>query len=126
MHYIKSLIYNFCCVLNIIPLTDYQACDHDTFEWYISCTAILQGVIYSRSVTVILEYVDLVRHIGSRVFATKSSLSWLRLIVTSLVFNTVELLLLFRAQQRFVSVNAGCCYSVYQLNLCMAIWTLNQ
>ena len=50
---------------------------HDTFEWYISCMAILQGVIYSRSVTVILEYVDLLRHIGSRVFAAKLCLSWL-------------------------------------------------
>ena len=48
---------------------------YDTFEWYISCIAILRGVMYSRSVTVILEYVDLLRHIDSRV-----SLSWLRLI----------------------------------------------
>ena len=79
--------------------------------------AILQGVIFSRLVTVILEYVDLLRprlrHIGNQVFATKSSLSWLRFIVTGIVFNTVELLLLFRAQQRFVSAIVGCCYSVY-------------
>ena len=53
---------------------------HDTFEWYISYMAILQGVMYSQSVTVMLEYVDLLRHIGSRVFAAKSCLSWLRLI----------------------------------------------
>ena len=32
---------------------------NNTFEWYISCMAILRGVIYSQSVTVILEYVDL-------------------------------------------------------------------
>ena len=50
-------------MLSIVSLTDYRACDHDTFEWYISC--ILQGVIYSRSVTVILEYVNLLIHIGS-------------------------------------------------------------
>ena len=52
---------------------------NDTFEWYISCMARLRGVIYSRSVTVILEYmhVDLLRHIGSRVFAAKLCLSWL-------------------------------------------------
>ena len=48
---------------------------HDTFEWHISCMAILQGVIYSRSLTVILEYVDLLGYIGSRVFAEKSCLS---------------------------------------------------
>ena len=42
--------------------------------------AILRGVMYSRSVTVVLEYVDLLRNIGSRVFAAKSCLSWLRLI----------------------------------------------
>ena len=34
---------------------------HDT----LSCIAILQGIIYSSSVTVILEYVDLLSHIGS-------------------------------------------------------------
>ena len=39
--------------------------------------AILRGVIYSQSVTVILEYVDLLRHIGSQVFAAKLCLSWL-------------------------------------------------
>ena len=39
--------------------------------------AILRGVIYSQSVTVILEYIDLLRHIGSRVFAAKLCLSWL-------------------------------------------------
>ena len=111
-----ALIYNYCCMLIIVSLTDYQTCEvttimyHDTFEWYISCMAILQGVIYSRSVAVILEYVDLLRDIGSRVFATRSCLSWLRFIVTSIVFNTLELLLLFRAQQRFVSANAGCRY----------------
>ena len=38
---------------------------HDTFEWHISCMTILRGVIYSRLVIVILEYVDLLRHIGS-------------------------------------------------------------
>ena len=118
-------------IVFFVSLTNYQTCEvttimyHDTFEWYISYMAILQGVIYSQSVTVILEYVDLL-DIGSRVFATKSCLSWLHFIVTSIVFNIVELLLLFRAQQRFVSANAGCCYSVYQLNLCMALWTLNQ
>ena len=53
VHYLKSLIYNYCCVLSIVSLTDYQTCEvttimyHDTFEWYISYMAILQGVIYS-------------------------------------------------------------------------------
>ena len=60
---------------------------HDTFEWYIPCMATLRGVIYSRSVTVILEYVDLLRRIGSPVFAAKSCLSCLRFIVTSIVFS---------------------------------------
>ena len=77
--------------------------------------AILQGVIYSQSVTVILEYVHLLRLIGSQVFVAESCLSWLHFIVTSIVFNTMELLLLYRAQQRFFSANAGCRYSVYQL-----------
>ena len=73
---------------------------HDT----LSCIAILQGIIYSRSVTVILEYVNLLSHIGSRVFAAMPCLSWLHFIVTSMVFNTMELLLLFRTQHRFISV----------------------
>ena len=100
VHYLNSLIYNYCYVLSIISLTDHQTCEvttimyHDTFEWHISCMAILRGVMYSRSVTVILEYVDVLRRIGSRVFAVKSCLSWLRFIVTSIVFNTMELLLL--------------------------------
>ena len=45
---------------------------NNSFEWYISCMAILRGVIYSQSVTVILEYVDLLRHIGSRVYWRRS------------------------------------------------------
>ena len=69
----------------------------------LSCIAIFQGIIYSRLVTVILEYVDLSSHIGSRVFAAMLCLSWLRFIVTSMIFNTIELLL-FRAQRTFVSV----------------------
>ena len=47
-------------------------CYNNTFEWYISCMAMLRGVIYSQSVTVILEYVDLLRHIGSRVYLRQS------------------------------------------------------
>ena len=39
--------------------------------------AILQDVIHTQSVTVIIEYVDLLRHIGSRVFAAMLCLSWL-------------------------------------------------
>ena len=61
---------------------------------YLAWPCILRGVIYSQSVTVILEYVDLLRRIGSRIFAVTSCLSWLRFIVTSIVFNTMELLLL--------------------------------
>ena len=37
------------------------------------------------------------------------------LLLLSIVFNTLELLIQFRAQQRFVSANAGCHYSVYAL-----------
>ena len=77
--------------------------------------AILQDVIYSGSVTVILEYVDIFRLIGSQVLVAELCLSWLHFIVTSIVFNTMEPLLLYRAQQRSVSANAGCRYSVYQL-----------
>ena len=36
---------------------------HDAIEWYIYCMAILRGVIHSRSVTVILEYVNLFKDI---------------------------------------------------------------
>ena len=41
----------------------------------LSCIAILKGIIYSRSVTVVLEYVDLLSHIGSRVFVAMPCLS---------------------------------------------------
>ena len=43
--------HNYCCILSIVSLTYYQTCEvttimyHDTFEWYISCIAILQGII---------------------------------------------------------------------------------
>ena len=71
----------------------------------LSCIAILQGIIYSRSVTVTLEYVDLLNHIGSQVFVATPCLSCLHFIVISMVFNTMELLLLFTAKiRRFVSV----------------------
>ena len=68
--------------IGIISLTDYQTCEITTIiiplsGIYQACMAILRGVIYSQSVTVILEYVDLLRHIGSRVFAAKLCLSWL-------------------------------------------------
>ena len=82
VHYLNSLIYNYCYVLSIISLTDYQTCEITTIMIplsgiYLTCMAILRGLIYSRSMTVILEYVNLLKHIGSRVFAAKLCLSWL-------------------------------------------------
>ena len=75
---------------------------HDT----LSCIAIFQGIIYSRLVTVILEYVDLSSHIGSQVFAAMSCLSWLRFIVTSMVFNTQRGLLVYKCWLPLFSVPA--------------------
>ena len=64
------------------------------FRWmllimaFTTVIAILQGIIYSRLVTVILEYDDLLSHIGSQVSVAMPCLSWLRFIVTSMIFNT--------------------------------------
>ena len=91
VHYLKILIYKlllhskyriFNRLSNLLIL----------LSGTISCMVILQGEIYSQSVTVILEYVDLFfRLIGSKVLAAIMPFLLLRFIVTSIVFNTMEL-----------------------------------
>ena len=95
---------------------------HDT----LSCIAILQGIIYSQSVTVILEYVNLLSHIGSRVFAATRCLSWLCFIVTSMVFNTWSCYYYLEPNIGLLVYKCWLPHSVYQLNSCMALWRLNQ
>ena len=60
-----------------LSLTDYQTYEVNTMMYHdtLSYIAVLKGIIYSRSVIVISEYVDLLSHIGSQVFVATPCLS---------------------------------------------------